>query len=267
MKEIKRDNAVINCQLTGNGDTTLLFVHGSYIDQTYWKKQVDYFSPHYTVVTLDLPGHGKSGKERTDWSVKGFAGDVVEVIKELDLENVILIGHSLGAGINLIAATSNPKPIIGFIGIDYFKNAGTALPSQSPQQALAIQESLIADFSATNEKYARMALLTDKTPASITDRIVKDYRNAYQPMAIETTPEVFEMYTTEKRLLPQLKFKLYLINVDYIPTNEGLLKKYAGHGHEVFHMKGTCHYPMLEDPDGLNELLQKAVWKIGNDDP
>ncbi|MEO5997516.1 MAG: alpha/beta hydrolase [Chitinophagaceae bacterium] len=265
MKEIKRDHAIINCQVTGNGDTTLLFVHGSYNDQTYWKKQVDYFSKHYTVVTFDLPGHGKSGKERTDWSVKGFAEDVIEVIKELDLENVILIGHSLGAGINLIAATSYSKPIVGFIGIDYFKNAATALPSQSPQQALTTQESLIANFSATNEKYARMVLLTNKTPASITNRIIKDYRNAYKPMSIEITPEVFEMYATEKRLLPQLRFKLYLVNVDYMPTNDELLTKYAGHGHEVFHMKGTCHFPMLEDPNGLNELLQKAINKIGND--
>jgi sigma-B regulation protein RsbQ len=62
MKEIKRDNAVIDYQVKGNGDTTLLFVHGSYIDQTYWKGQVDYFNSEYKVVTIDLPGHGKSGK-------------------------------------------------------------------------------------------------------------------------------------------------------------------------------------------------------------
>ena len=60
MKEIKRDNAIINYEVTGKGDTTLLFVHGSFNDRTYWKNQVDYFSPNYTVVTLDLPGHGKS---------------------------------------------------------------------------------------------------------------------------------------------------------------------------------------------------------------
>ena len=37
MKEIKRDNTLINYQVTGSGDTTLLFLQGSYIDQTYWK--------------------------------------------------------------------------------------------------------------------------------------------------------------------------------------------------------------------------------------
>jgi hypothetical protein len=35
MKKIERDNAVINYEISGSGDTTLLFVHGSYNDQTY----------------------------------------------------------------------------------------------------------------------------------------------------------------------------------------------------------------------------------------
>ncbi|MBA4056115.1 MAG: alpha/beta hydrolase, partial [Marivirga sp.] len=77
MKEIKRDDALISYEISGSGEFTLLFVHGSYIDQTYWKSQVDYFRAEYTVVTIDLPGHGKSGRERKHWSVQGFALDVI----------------------------------------------------------------------------------------------------------------------------------------------------------------------------------------------
>jgi sigma-B regulation protein RsbQ len=261
MKEIKRDNAIINYSITGSRDTTLLFVHGSYIDQTYWKQQTDYFSKNYKVVTFDLPGHGKSGTERKHWSTQGFAEDVIAVIKELNLKNVILIGHSFGGDINLIAATSNPENIIGFISIDYFKNAATPLPDYE-QQAISIKQKLNTDFANTNEQYARMALLTEETPIEITNRIVKDFRNAYQPMAIETTPEIFKLFETEKELLPQLKFKLYLINVDYIPTNEDPLKKYAGNGFKVLPLKGTCHYPMLENPEELNKLLQQTISNI-----
>jgi sigma-B regulation protein RsbQ len=260
MKEIKRDNTIINYNITGNGVTTLLFVHGSYIDQTYWKKQVDYFSPNYKVVTFDLPGHGKSGTERKHWTTQGFAEDVITVIKELELKNVILIGHSFGGDINLIAATSNPENIIGFISIDFFKNAATSLPDYQ-QQAAKIEQKLKTDFANTNEQYARMALLTKETPIELANRVVKDYCNAFQPMAIKTTPEIFNLFETEKKLLPQLKLKLYLINVDYQPTNEESLKQYAGSGYEVLHLKGTCHYPMLENPDELNKLLQQIISK------
>jgi sigma-B regulation protein RsbQ len=262
MKVIKRDNAVINYHISGDGDTTLLFVHGSYIDQSYWKDQVKYFSPHYTVVTLDLPGHGESGKERNRWSVKGFVEDVILVIKELNLKNIILIGHSLGGDINLLSATSYTGQLAGFIGIDNFKNAATPLSPEYQQQASAILENLTTDFANTNEQYARMVLLTPQTPAVITNRVIKDYRNAYKPMGIEIMTELFKLFETEKELLPELKFKLYLINVDYMPTNETPLKQYAGSGYEVIHLKGTCHYPMLENPDELDRSLELVIQKI-----
>ncbi|HLA56479.1 MAG TPA: alpha/beta hydrolase [Flavobacterium sp.] len=262
---IKRDGAEINYRVSGDGGATLLFVHGSYMDQTCWDEQVKYFSPDYKVVTFDLPGHGKSGKDRPYWTVEGFSDDVYAVIKKLHLKNVILIGHSLGADINLIAATSHPKNIIGFIGIDNFKNAATPLPAQYQKQTETILENLKKDFANTNEQYARMALLTPETSPEITNKIVSAYRNAYPPMGKQTMPEVFKMYETEERLLPQLNHKLHLINVDYIPTNEAPLKKYAGSGYEVLHMKGTSHYPMLENPQKLNQLLQQAIDDIARE--
>lgn len=81
-------------------------------------------------------------------------------------------------------------------------------------------------------------------------------------MGIELIKEIINFPGIEKKLLPQLKLKLFLINTDYIPTNEAPLKQYATSGYEVLNMKGTCHYPMLENPDELNLLLQKAIDKI-----
>ena len=91
----ERDGATIQYRMEGEGDTTLLFVHGAFTNQTYWDNQVAFFSPDFKVVTLDLPGHGESGRDRTEWSVEGFGQDVVTVIRELELQNVILIGHSM----------------------------------------------------------------------------------------------------------------------------------------------------------------------------
>ncbi len=262
MKEIKRDNAVINYKMTGKGDTSLLFVHGSYINQTYWDDQVKYFSERFKVITLDLPGHGLSGRERKDWSTQGFAEDVNTLIKELDLKNVILIGHSWGADVNLIAATKNPQPIIGFIAVDYYKNAATLSVPQ--QQIESIKNDLKKDFAATNEEYARMALLTPKTPEEIVSRVVRDFRNAYEPMGQHVTPEIFEMYKIQRDLLPQLKSILYLINVDYISTNEQPLKEYCKNGYKLLHINGTCHFPMLENSQELNKNIEQVINEISD---
>ena len=142
MKKIKRDNVVIHYTFHGMGDIALLFVHGSYIDHTYWKEQVDCFKDRYTVVTMDLAGHGQSGKKRERWSIEGFAKDVIAVLGALRLKNVILIGHSLGADINLMAATSAPQSILGFIAIESFKNAATALSEEESQQGAEIMKNL-----------------------------------------------------------------------------------------------------------------------------
>ena len=262
MKNIRRDNTDISYRETGSGEITLLFVHGAYLDQTCWKHQVTFFEQNYKVVTLDLPGHGDSGKQRGDWSIRKFAEDIIAVIWELNLKNVILIGHSMGATINLIAATLYTKPLLGFIAIDMFKNAASPLPDEYQHEAEHIAEKLTTDFANTNERYARMALLTEQTPAAIAKRVVKNYRNAHQAMAIAITREMFSMYRTEKELLPKLRFKLYLINVDYIPTLEGPLQQYAGSGYEVLHIKGTSHFPMLENPSMLNKLLYEVIQEI-----
>ena len=125
-----------------------------------------------------------------------------------------------------------------------------------------LKTNLKKDFAGTNENYARMALLTPQTPAEITNRVVKDFRNAYEPMGQAVTPEIFDMYKIQKDLLPKLKYKFYLINVDYIPTSEEPLKQYCKNGYEVLHIKGTSHFPMLETPQELNKKLEQVINEI-----
>jgi pimeloyl-ACP methyl ester carboxylesterase len=262
MKENKKDNPAINWQISGNGDVVLFFVHGAFIDQSYWAKQVDYFSRKYTVVTMDLPGHGKSGKERTHWSVENFAEDVSFVIQQLNLHNIVLIGHSFGADINLVVATKHPADIIGFIGIDTLKSAGTPLSPNYQQQADEVIENSRKDFSTTSEQYARMALVRPNTPARITERVAADYRNAWQPMGMEVLKEEFKKDELEKKLLQELQPVLHLINVNYSPTNKVALQTFAKNGYDLVEITGTCHFPMLEKPEELNSLIELAVYKI-----
>lgn len=259
---VESNGLTIDYNIYGKGDVNLLFVHGSYIDQTYWDKQVEYFRDDYGVITMDLAGHGKSGIERKNWSIEGFANDVVHLIKQLDLKNIILVGHSLGSNVNLMAAAKYPEPILGFVIIDNFKNAATPLPAEYEDQVEAILDNLKKDFAGTNEYYANTVLVTEKTPPEITDRIVTAYRNAYEPMGQATMPEVFELYKTEDELLPKLNLKLYLIQVNYMSTNLEALKEHAVHGFEVIEIPGTSHFPMIENPVDLNKALDKVISEI-----
>jgi len=92
---------------------------------------------------------------------------VINVIRELHLRKVILIGHSIAGDVNLVAAVEDPSSIVGFIGIDNFKVAATPLPAEYQEQVKAIKENLKTDFANANEQYARMA--------RISGRVIRDF--------------------------------------------------------------------------------------------
>src|SRR3569833_1864698 len=72
----------------------LVFDHGWAMDSSLWFYARRHFQPHYTVVTLDLPGLGRS-KSAATISLPGMAEDVLAVIKRID-RPCVLIGHSIG---------------------------------------------------------------------------------------------------------------------------------------------------------------------------
>lgn len=266
MKETKLNNTAINWHVTGDGDIVLFFVHGAFADQAYWKKQVDYFSKSYTVVTIDLAGHGKSGRDRTDWTVENFAEDVQFVIQQLNLKNVILIGHSIAADINLLVAARHPAQIIGFIAIDAFKNAGILLPEEFRSQEGELFEQMQVDFEPAVEQYVRGGLLSPRTPPDVSERVVDDYQQALQPMAFQVMNAVLNIDVLERKFLPELQPELHIINVDNTPTNREALKQYAKNGFDLVEINGTSHFPMLENPAELNHLLEEAIYKIEHAD-
>ncbi len=256
---IQRDNLVIDYLEKGTGDVTLLFVHGAFIDKTYWEAQIAHFSKNYHVVAMDLAGHGASGRDRTDWTMEEFGKDVVALIQTLELQKVILIGHSMGGDVILEAAVAHPEPIIGFIGIDNFKLAGTEFPAEIQAQIPAILQNLRNHFSDTSEAYARQALLTPETDAETTNRVIQSYRNAHPAMGVSSMESVFGYWQREQALLQRLPFKLYLIQCDYFPTKEASLQKYASSGYEITYIHTNSHYPMIERPEDFNRLLQQVV--------
>ncbi len=262
---VKRDHCTISYTDSGGEGATLLFVHGLYNDKTYWAEQVKYFSSDYRVVTLDLPGHGESGKERPHWTLRGYAGDVYTLIKELDLKNVILIGHSMGGDINLMAATYRPKNIVGFIGIDNFKNAATAFSEKEQREISQFRKALQKDFKQANSEFIRNYLTTSETPNHVVQKIQTSFDKADKAMGLPLMDEIFALHGQQARLLPELHVKMHLINTAQPPTNTAVLKKLAGKGYSLRTINATSHYPMIEQPRELNNLIRETIEQIARE--
>ena len=94
----------------------IIFLHGSGFDHTVWMLQTRYFAFHgYSVLALDLPGHGLS-KGECLVSIEDMARWIYKVIEKLGSKEVSLIGHSQGCLISLECAALYPNIIRSSVG-------------------------------------------------------------------------------------------------------------------------------------------------------
>lgn len=83
----------------GSGEKTLVFIHGLSSNLQSWMKNISELKKSHRCIALDLPGYGKSTKNRTTYSMRDYADFLNSFIDRKNLENVILAGHSMGGQI------------------------------------------------------------------------------------------------------------------------------------------------------------------------
>lgn len=101
-----------NVKVSGKGKQPMLFAHGFGCDQNMWRFITPTFEENYQVVLFDYVGAGKSDKtayspERYA-SLQGYAEDVLDICRTLQLRDVIFVGHSVSSMIGLLAAIEEP---------------------------------------------------------------------------------------------------------------------------------------------------------------
>ena len=94
------DSAHLYYEVRGSG-RPLVLVHGWQCSHLFWQRNVDELAKDFTVLTLDLRGHGNSSKGLHGITIKQFACDVYDLINYLDLKDVVLMGWSMGGPILL----------------------------------------------------------------------------------------------------------------------------------------------------------------------
>jgi pimeloyl-ACP methyl ester carboxylesterase len=80
----------------GEGETTLLLVHGWASDQRVWRAQLLPLAERYRVLAVDLPGHGSSEEPAGEYSMDLFAAAMAAVLDDAGVERAVLVGHSNG---------------------------------------------------------------------------------------------------------------------------------------------------------------------------
>jgi pimeloyl-ACP methyl ester carboxylesterase len=253
------DGVPIRYAARGMGGPALVFVHGWACDRTYWDAQLGHFAPRHRVVTIDLPGHGESGTGREEWTVEAFGEDVATVVEQLGLEEVVLIGHSVGGFVVLEAARRISDRLAGVVGVEAWYDPEMKL---SAEQVRMILEPLRDNFAEMTESIVRAMMFAPGADSALVDRVAVDMGAAPPGIALAVSENSYLSWSQQgEGALRAVEAPLGAINAARSPTNVESLRRYAP-SMEVRIMDGVGHFAMMEDPETFNRLLEELLSQL-----
>lgn len=109
MNVLKRSNVHVVGSEQGQ---PMVMAHGFGCDQSMWRYLVPAFERDYRIVLFDYIGHGGADSSAFDEkrysTLDGYAQDVLEICRHLELDDIVFVGHSVSATIGVLAALLEP---------------------------------------------------------------------------------------------------------------------------------------------------------------
>lgn len=250
------DGTPIRFDVTGQGEPSLVLVHGWAFDRHLWDDEVGRLRARHRVVTLDLAGHGESGRDRASWTMAAFGEDVVAVIDAANAGPVILVGHSMGGPVVLEAARRIPGRVKGIVLVDTLLDVEERTP---PEQIEAMAGALEADYEATATQMSTEYLTGPATPAAVRKRLAAQATTLPRAVSIAVLRQSWSYDPLPA--LREIEAPVRAVSADKFPTNVEVNRRHM-RGYEAVVVAGTAHYLMLEDPAGFGRALDRALAQI-----
>jgi len=251
------DGVPIHFKVQGEGDVSLVFVHGWCTDKSYWDAQIPSFKVYYRVVTLDLAGHGRSGKGRKNWTVNAFAGDVAAVVEKLDLYNVVLVGHDIAGPVILKASMLMPQRIIGLLGTGTFSDI--YMESYEKEKIDALLSMFKPDFPDGMRRYVLENYFRSTATEDFRKKIILDMAAAFPEMAISALEDVLKFDGTAA--LKEIDLPIRSLNSD-LPVVPFKVIRGNTEDFKLRFIPNTGHFLMIEDPQLFNRYFAEFLKEI-----
>jgi pimeloyl-ACP methyl ester carboxylesterase len=251
------DNVHIEYRVYGQGEPAVLLVHGWACDENYWHAQLDALKARYTVVTLNLAGHGASAANRTDWSIANYAQDVAAVAHQLPNAHLVLVGHSMGAAVALAATPLLGDRVIGVIAVEALRSVGER--PLTPREIERRVAPFSADFVGATRNIVSSSLFEPGADPALVQKVA--YNMSLRPPAV-AVPSLRALLAMDLAgLLPAIHVPVYAINSDLLPTDAARIRRSLPDFH-LDVLDHTGHFLMLEDPARFNALLLQDLTAI-----
>ncbi|HKT11542.1 MAG TPA: alpha/beta hydrolase [Terriglobia bacterium] len=255
------DGVQIRYESMGQGEPTLIFVHGWCCDRTYWREQLPYFAKGHRAVAIDLAGHGESGLSRKAWTMDAFGEDVAAVAAKLNLKQVVLIGHSMGGTVILKAAPKIRCHVIGLVAVDQFFNLGETHTQREMDEFIA---PFRVNFPEAVSNWVR-TIFTPKSDPKLVEWVVAHMSSRPPEVGLGAATEVDgelafwgNIDNCLARAFQKIEAPIVFINSDSQPTAEEINQRYPPYSNTKV-VPGVGHFVMLEAPSVFNRFLESSI--------
>jgi pimeloyl-ACP methyl ester carboxylesterase len=246
------DGLHIHSTTTGSGKTTVMLVHGYTCDETTWSEQVPALARQYRVITLDLPGHGKSDVPAVaKFSMDLFARAIEAVRAEAGADRVVLVGHSMGTPVILRYAHLYPQHTAALVMVDGVMFG--AAPPVSGRGAMMAGPDGPANREAMVQRF-----FVAGTPPAVKDKVLHMMLAAPEATAVGAMNATFEPggRTTQIPNVPVLA----IYAGSPLAGREAVLS--LAPNADYTQIAGTGHFLMLEQPAEFNRRLLEFLARL-----
>jgi len=245
-----------NVKVAGQGQQPMVFAHGYGCDQNMWRFITPAFEDRYKIVLFDHVGHGRSDASAFDQtkyaSLNGYADDVLAICRELDLTNIVFVGHSVSAMIGALAAIREPERFERLVLIGpspRYINDGTYVGGFKQEDIEGLLDFLDSNHLGWSSTMAPVIMGNSDRP-----ELGEELSNSF----CRTNPEIAKHFarvtflSDNREDLPQLKTKALILQCSQDVIAPEAVGRYMHQnlpGSEFVLMKATGHCPNLSAPE------------------
>jgi len=247
------DGVSIHSTVRGSGPKTIVFVHGWTCDESSWSNQVPVFDKGYRVVTLDLPGHGKSGSPKNGpLTMELFAKSIEAVRVEAKAGKIVLVGHSMGTPVIREYARLYLANVAGMVPVDGVLHLSGSPNAPNPDRMKG------PDGLKNREAMIRGMFGPSATPA-IQEHILKMMLAAPETTAYQAMTATFAAANWKEDTFAVPALGIY---ADHSAADDPAYFKRIFPNGKTVEVPGTGHFVMMEKPAEFNRLLADFLAKV-----
>lgn len=239
----------------------LVLIHGHPFNRSMWRDQITAFSSRYRVIAPDLRGYGESEVVADKTMLQEFARDIAALLDNLNTNDIILVGLSMGGQIVLEFYGLFPHRVRALILADTFAQLDS---DERRQERYDTAERLLREGM---EKYAEeilpkmIALTTIREQPGVAARVLSMMRttNPKGAAAALRGRAEREDYTP---LLPRIAVPTLIVvgsRDEFTPVSDAEFMNQRIPSSKMVVIEGTGHMPNMENPVKFNRIVTEFV--------